>query len=87
MLYAYESQTPEIAATKVAGLKQHYGIKGTGLAYFELHGVLDVEHTRELGRALEHTVEDPSEAVAGATAGAEAIWGLLDGVARVRGIG
>jgi pyrroloquinoline-quinone synthase len=89
MLYAYESQTPEVAKTKVEGLRSHYGIDGAPLAYFELHGELDVHHSSELSVALNDVIEDESDvddAVAGARAGARAIYGLLDGVARVRQI-
>ena len=90
MLYGYESQSPDVAATKVTGLRDFYGIDGPGVAYFELHGELDVEHARELGEAIEEVATDEdimARAEAGARAGAHAIWSLLDGVARVRGIG
>ena len=89
MLYAYESQTPEVAETKVTGLKDFYGITGAAAEYFQLHGELDVEHSRELATAIAEvatTDEQRAEAVAGAAAGAAAIYGLLDGVARVRNI-
>ena len=89
MLYAYESQTPEVAETKVSGLRDHYGITGAAAEYFELHGELDVEHSRELAEAIDQvatTDAERAEAVAGAKAGADAIYGLLDGVARVRSI-
>jgi pyrroloquinoline-quinone synthase len=89
MLYGYESQTPAVAKSKVDGLARHYGIEGDGARYFELHGELDVEHSDELARAMSETIVDDAsraEAVAGAAAGAAAIWGLLDGVARVRHI-
>jgi pyrroloquinoline-quinone synthase len=88
-IYGYESQTPSVAATKVAGLREHYGIEGPGVSYFELHADLDVEHSRELGRVLAEVSGGEDEvraACAGTRAGAEAIWGLLDGVGRVRGI-
>lgn len=89
MLYGYESQTPAVAETKVSGLRNNYGIDGEGVKYFELHGELDVEHTAELTEALAQVVTDEdslAEATAGAAAGASAIYGLLDGVARVRNI-
>lgn len=89
MLYAYESQTPEVAATKVTGLRDFYGVAGEAAEYFQLHGELDVEHSRELAECIAATAttdEARAEAVAGARAGAEAIYGLLDGVARVRDI-
>jgi pyrroloquinoline-quinone synthase len=86
MIYGYESQTPEVAKTKVAGLRDHYGIDGDGADYFELHGNVDVRHASELAEAIALTSEDGSleEAEAGAAAGAEAIWTLLDGVERLR---
>lgn len=89
MLYAYESQTPEVAQTKVSGLRDHYGIDGDAVTYFKLHGELDIEHSRELVEALGEVVTEEalSDAEAGARAGAAAIYSLLDGVARVRGIG
>jgi pyrroloquinoline-quinone synthase len=89
MIYGYESQTPAVAKTKIEGLRGHYEIDGDGVTYFELHGELDVEHTAELTKALEQVCTDEAsiaEAEAGAAAGANAIWGLLDGVARVRNI-
>ena len=89
MLYGYESQTPEVAKTKAQGLRDNYGIVGPGLDYFELHGELDVEHSSELASAIAEIATDEvslSDAEAGARAGAEAIWGLLDGVARSRAI-
>ena len=89
MLYAYESHTPEVAETKVTGLRDYYGIVGDAAEYFQLHGELDVEHSRELAAAIAEVAtndEDRAEAEAGAKAGAAAIYGLLDGVARVRGI-
>ncbi|MGH2694393.1 MAG: iron-containing redox enzyme family protein [Actinomycetota bacterium] len=89
MIYGYESQTPDVAATKVAGLRDHYGIEGAGVDYFELHADLDVEHSRDLGRAIEIAAQGDADVRAasnGAGAGAVAIWRLLDGVARIRGI-
>ena len=85
MLYGYESQTPAVAATKIEGLRNHYGIDGPAVDYFSLHGELDVEHADELASAVATVVktdDDARAAEAGATAGAQAIWGLLDGVER-----
>ncbi len=90
MLYAYESQTPGVAQTKIEGLRKHYGIDGPALEYFELHGELDVEHSTDLARAITEIATDDAaeqQAVAGAKAGAEAIWNLLTGIAIERGIG
>ena len=87
MIYGYESQTPAVAETKISGLREHYGIDGPGVDYFALHGELDVEHTAELAEAISLVATDEAgiaEAEAGAAAGAEAIWRLLDGVERIR---
>ncbi|MGH2808097.1 MAG: iron-containing redox enzyme family protein [Actinomycetota bacterium] len=85
MVYGYESQTPAVAQTKVAGLRDHYGIDGPATDYFELHGNIDVHHSRELAEAIALTSDGSlEEAEAGAAAGAEAIWMLLDGVERLR---
>ncbi|MGH2736863.1 MAG: iron-containing redox enzyme family protein [Actinomycetota bacterium] len=89
MLYGYESQTPEVARTKASGLRDHYGIDGPAIEYFELHGELDVRHAGDLAAAIAREAtsdEDLNEAEAGAAAGAEAVWTLLDGVARVTNI-
>ena len=89
MLYGYESQTPAVSRTKVRGLREHYGIDGAGLAYFELHANLDVEHAGELASALARyteTADGLEEARRGARGGADAVWTLLDGVARARDI-
>lgn len=89
MLYGYESQTPEVARTKVAGLRDHYSVEGPAVEYFELHGELDVAHSNELAAAIAREAGnegDLAEAEAGVAAGADAVWTLLDGVARVRGI-
>ncbi|MGH2748989.1 MAG: iron-containing redox enzyme family protein [Actinomycetota bacterium] len=89
MLYGYESQTPAVAATKIQGLRDHYGIDGSATRYFELHGQLDVEHSAGLARAIESVATDDDaevQARAGAEAGAGSVWTLLDGVARVRAI-
>jgi pyrroloquinoline-quinone synthase len=87
MIYGYESQTPEVATTKVDGLRAFYGVDGPATEYFVLHGQLDVEHARELAEVIDEVAGDEeslAEAERGARAGAEAIWGLLDGVERVR---
>ncbi|MDQ4064850.1 MAG: iron-containing redox enzyme family protein [Actinomycetota bacterium] len=89
MLYGYESQTPEVAETKVEGLKNLYDVDEAGRAYFELHGELDVEHAAELADAIDEVVCTESDRAAardGAVAGARAVWGLLDGVTRAREI-
>src|SRR6186713_1086452 len=45
-LYAYERQVPQVAQSKIDGLKQHFGVTDKrALRFFVVHGVLDIEHS------------------------------------------
>jgi len=85
-LYAYERQVPQVAGSKIEGLKRHYGITdGPALTFFELHGVLDVEHSnaeREmLGRLLEEADSEHAGPVEEAASRAlDAWWDFLSAV-------
>ncbi len=47
-MYAYERQVPEIADTKIKGLKEHYNVSTKeGLEYFVVHKDADVEHREQ----------------------------------------
>ena len=89
-LYAYESQQPEVAQTKVDGLRAHYGIGApSALAYFEVHRTADVRHRQGERDALAACVESgtPADVVTGATERAlDAYWRLLDGVCAETGL-
>jgi pyrroloquinoline-quinone synthase len=83
-LYAYESQVPEIAGTKIDGLKSFYGIDDPRtLKFFIVHHSLDVEHARVTRDLIAKYGEDEAEhdgaldAVDKVTA---ALWSFLDGV-------
>ena len=82
-LYAIESGQPAISQTKLAGLREHYGIEdGEGTAYFELHATLDHEHAAAERALIEERLDgaDASELVAEAESVLRANWRLLDGV-------
>jgi len=85
-LYAYESQVPEVAGTKMAGLKQFYGIDDPqGLKFFIVHHSLDVEHskvTRNLVAKYGVTQEDEEEALGAVDEATTALNNFLDGVCR-----
>ncbi|MGH7570574.1 MAG: CADD family putative folate metabolism protein [Gemmatimonadota bacterium] len=89
-LYAYESMVPAVAAEKIRGLAEHYGVEGSPATdYFEVHRTLDVEHAAETRELLErHMVSDDDlvEAERGAAIALDAVNGLLDGICRVHGI-
>jgi pyrroloquinoline-quinone synthase len=85
-LSVYESQVPEVAKTKIAGLKQFYGIDSPrALQFFEVHIGADEIHS-EVGAGMVRTNttnEAEREAVLGtARECAEALWSFLDGCYR-----
>ena len=64
VLYAVEAGQPDISATKLVGLTEHYGfaLEGPATEYFRVHEHRDVEHAqhaRELIARLMDELEDP----------------------------
>ena len=85
-LYAYEYQVPEVSASKIAGLKQFYGIHDERtLEFFTAHQVYDVGHSQQVANLIEQYVE-PEKAKQATREAADALWGFLDGMCRVSGI-
>jgi pyrroloquinoline-quinone synthase len=80
--YAYETQVPEIAAQKIAGLQKFYGItEAPALAYFAVHQEADVRHRAAWREWLAAQPEAEGEAMlAAAERGLKALWGALDAV-------
>lgn len=85
-LYAYESQIPDVARTKIDGLKKNYGVDDADtLRFFTVHEAADEEHAQVCRDLLDKLPEDQAdEAVAAAGELAGALWGFLDGVERTR---
>ena len=81
-LYAYEAQVPEIAATKIDGLKKFYGVRSPGaLAYFTLHEEIDKAHRAAWRSWLEeHAPQNDEEILATTHEALDALWGALDAV-------
>jgi pyrroloquinoline-quinone synthase len=81
-LYAYESQVPEIATTKIDGLKKFYGVtRAEGLAYFEVHEEADKAHRAAWrGWLEEHASGDEEEILKTTNEALDALWGALDAV-------
>ncbi|NEP81318.1 MAG: CADD family putative folate metabolism protein [Okeania sp. SIO3B3] len=83
-LYAYESQIPEVATTKIAGLKEFYGINSeAALAFFKVHEKADEIHsqvTREALVKMCKTDVEKQEALSAAAQAVDALNLLLDGV-------
>ena len=80
-LYCYEKQIPSVAAAKIAGLKDHYGItEESTLRYFSVHQGADVEHAAQWEHLLNQSGIDPEPAAAAADCVLDALWGALDEV-------
>lgn len=83
-LFAYESQVPEVAASKIEGLKRHFHVTDErSLAFFEVHKTADVEHRERLHALLEDlTPAQRQEAHAAADQACLALWNFLSDVHR-----
>lgn len=85
-LYAYESQFPGVAAAKIEGLIDRYGIEDEQtLRFFRVHESADVEHSAVCRELLDRLPEDQrEEAIAAGEELSSALWNFLSGV-EVRG--
>jgi pyrroloquinoline-quinone synthase len=82
-LYTYERQIPEIAETKIQGLKKYYGVNSKeGLEFFVAHKEADVHHRKECEKLLDglsNKEQDKAETAALSTA--KYLWNFLSGIA------
>ena len=81
-LYAYESQFPAVAAAKIEGLVDRYGIADEAtLLFFQVHESADVEHSQVCRALLDRLPEaEREEAIAAGEELASALWNFLSGV-------
>lgn len=82
-LLAYEAQVPEIAAAKISGLKEFYGVdEARGLAFFQVHLQADQFHADTERQILREqlTPDSAGEAMIACEQALGALWGVLDGV-------
>ena len=82
-LYTYERQVPEIADTKIRGLKNHYGVNSKeGLEFFEVHKEADVYHREACEKLLDSLSKNEQEkAEEAALSTAKYLWNFLSGMA------
>jgi pyrroloquinoline-quinone synthase len=77
---------PAVAASKIDGLKRHYGIDDDEtLRFFTVHLEVDERHAEVARELLERTVpaDERQTALHAASDALDALWRLLDGVTRV----
>jgi pyrroloquinoline-quinone synthase len=82
-LYTYERQVPEIADTKIRGLKNHYGVNSKeGLEFFEVHKEADVYHREACEKLLDGlSKKEQDKAEKAALSTAKYLWNFLSGMA------
>ena len=81
-LYTYERQIPEIAETKIQGLKKFYGVSSKeGLEFFEVHKSADVAHRAECEKLLDGlSKEEQKKAEKASLKTAKFLWNFLSGM-------
>ena len=82
-LYTYERQVPEIAETKIRGLKKFYGVSSKkGLEFFEVHKAADVHHRKACEKLLDSlSAKEQKKAEKAAISTAKYLWNFLSGIA------
>jgi pyrroloquinoline-quinone synthase len=88
-LYAYESQIPKVAESKIKGLEKFYGLNSPdALDYFRVHSEADLEHSQVERKLLESTLneEEANNAETAANNVLDSIWGLLSAACHRHGI-
>ncbi len=83
-LYAYESQIPAVATTKIDGLQRFYGMTDANeYRFFSVHQAADEHHSEaemQLIEAHAQTPEQQAQVLDAARTAADALWQFLDGV-------
>ena len=86
--YAYESQVPRIAETKMDGLGKHYGADDEACEYFAIHKTADIYHSQVWRGLIDaELAADPAvkaDVLRGTERAAQALWSALDGIEAMR---
>lgn len=77
-LAAYEVQAAEVATSKAAGLREHYGLSPAATTFWDVHGTMDADHASWALDALAAEANDEDVVRAAASAAAKAWWEFLD---------
>jgi pyrroloquinoline-quinone synthase len=83
-LYAYESQIPAVAQSKIDGLAKHYDMTADrDIQFFTVHKIADVYHSQTSEELMTTLCDDEAkrgEATNSVEVTLQAIYGFLDGV-------
>jgi len=86
-LYAYESQIPDVAREKIAGLKKFFNVRdATTLQFFDVHMAADVEHSKAERKLIEKYSArgDHDLALRETETVLKAVWRILSSVHKMR---
>lgn len=75
---AYELQSPEISASKSAGLRSQYGVDDGSVAFWDVHALVEGDHAGWTLDAVVAAGGEPSTAGPAARRAADAWWAFLD---------
>lgn len=77
--YTYEYQVPEIADTKIKGLKEHYRVNDDrSLSFFNVHKEADVYHREACEKIIDKLPESSTDvALKASLKSAQALWDFL----------
>ena len=81
-LYTYERQIPEIAETKIRGLKKFTSEFKKGLEFFEAHKAADVIHRKECEKLLDGLSEEEKSKAEEASCIQQDIWNFYGMVSK-----
>jgi pyrroloquinoline-quinone synthase len=74
----YECQSPEVSASKAAGLRSHHGIDGEQVAFWDVHAQVEGDHAMWTAEAVVAAGGEPVTVGAAARRTADAWWAFLD---------
>jgi pyrroloquinoline-quinone synthase len=77
-LVAYELQSPQVSATKAAGLRGWYGLEDGAVEFWDVHATADVDHATWLVEALAGADADSALITQATASASEAWWSFLD---------
>jgi pyrroloquinoline-quinone synthase len=75
---SYELQSPEISASKAAGLRSRYGVDGESVEFWDTHALVEGDHATWTLDAVVAAGGEPPMARMAARRAADAWWAFLD---------